>query len=323
MKMAQHFLLSSKAKTLSLSSVFRMSDDEAFETFKALRWVDTGGEPVCPKCECATCYTYAARRIFKCKACGSQFSVTSGTIFASRKLAIRDYLAAIAIFTNGAKGISALQMSRDLKVHWRTAYVLSHKIREVMGADQVNAVASGEVEIDGAFFGGSVRQENYAEHRRDRRLKQNQTGKRHAVIVMRERGGRTLPFVAKSEHAAVPMIMARVAKGSVIFADEGTAWDAFNGKYNMRRINHSVAFMDDGVCTNGAESYFSRLRRSELGVHHRISGKYLECYALEMSWREDRRRVSNGEQFRELVGASLAHPVSRQWKGYTQRHLNK
>lgn len=68
-----------------------------------------------------------------------------------------------------------------------------------------------------------------------------------------------------------------------------------------------------------AESLFSRLRRAEIGALHHIAGRYLHAYAPEMAWREDNRRVSNFEQFLMATGAALAHPVSRQWKGYRQR----
>lgn len=79
-------------------------------TSSAIRW--DGGDALCGKCAGCECYTFKARRIFKCKACGSQFSVASGTTFASRKMDLRDILAAIAIFVNGAKGQRA--PSRDL-----------------------------------------------------------------------------------------------------------------------------------------------------------------------------------------------------------------
>ena len=98
--------------------------------FQAIRFSDNGGAAFCPRCQCTAIYTYAARRIWKCKACGHQFSVTSGTIFASRKLPIRDYLAAIAIFVNAVKGVSALQLGRDLDVQYKTAFVMAHKLRE-------------------------------------------------------------------------------------------------------------------------------------------------------------------------------------------------
>jgi transposase-like protein len=315
--MAQHFLLTAKARTLSLAAVMRLTDDEAFQTFKECRW--EGGEPVCPKCGSVEVYAYTARRIFKCKGCASQFSVTSGTIFASHKLPLRDYLAAIALFVNGAKGVSMLQMSRDLDVQYKTAFVLCHKLREAMSAEQDGRMVGGVVEIDGSYYGGTIRQENKVSERVDRRLKRHQTGKRRAVVVMRERGGKTVTMVARHEGDTVRAIAERVKPGAKIYADEAAVWDELHAIFDMGRINHSVAFSDEGVCTNQAESFFSRLRRSELGVHHHFSAHYLHQYAAEMAWREDHRRVANGEQFKKVAGAAMAHPVSRAWKGYWQR----
>jgi len=112
--MSQHFLLSTKARTLSLAKVMRLSETEAYETFRSVRWADNDGQAYCPRCGSVECYEYKSRRIFKCKGCGRQFSVTTETIFASHKMDLRDILAAIAIFVNGAKGHSALQMSREV-----------------------------------------------------------------------------------------------------------------------------------------------------------------------------------------------------------------
>lgn len=319
--MSQHFLLSAKARTLSLSKVMRLSDDEAFEAFKQIRWAANGGEPICPRCGCVAVYTYKTRRVFKCEGCNSQFSVTTDTIFASRKLPLRDILAAIAIFVNGAKGVSALQLSRDLDVQYKTAFVLAHKIREAIGLPAKSHKVQGEVEIDGAYFGGYVKPANYKENRRDRRRVVNQTGKRRCVVVMRERNGKTLPFVFKAEWEAVGTIRQRVAPGSIIHADEANSWDDLHAHYHTKRINHSEAYSHDGACTNQAESFFSRIRRAEIGVHHRVSGRHLHQYANEMAWRENHRRVDNGSQYLMVAGASLAHPVSREWKGYWQRNV--
>jgi transposase-like protein len=319
--MVQHFLLSAEARTLSLAKVMRLSEGEAFEAFKKIRWIATEGQPVCPRCNCAAVYSYATRRIFKCKSCAAQFSVTTDTIFASHKLPLRDILAAIAIFVNGAKGISALQLSRDLDVQYKTAFVLAHKIREALGADIKHKKISGTVEIDGAYFGGHLKPENHKTDRKDRRLAINQNGKRQVVVVMRERNGKTLPFVFKSEDAAIATIESRVESGSVIHADESTAWDALHARYLTKRVNHSKAYSHDGACTNQAESFFSRLRRAEIGTHHHFAGIYLAAYAGEMAWREDNRRVSNGELYLTATNAALQHPVSRQWKGYWQRNM--
>lgn len=111
--MAQHFLLSAKARTLSLRSIYAGGEEKAFEAFKRLRWPETDGEPVCPHCGGLDHYVTARSR-FACKDCRKQYSVTSGTIFASRKMSFTDLLAAICIVVNAAKGISALQLSRDL-----------------------------------------------------------------------------------------------------------------------------------------------------------------------------------------------------------------
>jgi transposase-like protein len=319
LRMAQHFLLSAKARSLSLGAIMRMSDDEAHARFVAVRFADNGGAAFCPRCECTAVYTYAARRIWKCKACNHQFSVTSGTIFASRKLPIRDYLAAIAIFVNAVKGISALQLGRDLDVQYKTAFVLAHKLREAIGDGQTNGSLSGVVEVDGAYFGGHSRQRNEKADRADRRLAEQLTGKRQSVVVARERYGRTLPFVVPTEAAAVPAIRQHVQPGTIVHADEAAGWDRLHAFYEMRRINHSIAYSKDGACTNWAESYFSRLRRAELGQHHHISGKYLLAYAREMAWKEDCRRIPNGSQHGAVTSAALAHPVSRMWAGYWQR----
>jgi transposase-like protein len=315
--MASHFLLTAKARTLSLGAIMRMSDDAAHDTFTAIRFADNGGAAFCPRCNCTAVYTYAARRIWKCKACQHQFSVTSGTIFASRKLAIRDYLAAIAIFVNAVKGISALQLGRDLDVQYKTAFVLAHKLREAVAVDQMQGQLSGVVEIDGAYVGGHAKLANVKADRPDRRL--NVPAARQSVVVARERNGRTLPFVVAKEADGVDLIRAVVAPGSTVHADEAGGWDRLTAYYDMRRINHSIAFSKDGACTNQAESFFSRLRRAEMGQHHHISGKYLAAYAVEMAWREDRRRMPNGALHGAMTAAALAHPVSRVWAGYWQR----
>jgi transposase-like protein len=317
--MAQHFLLSAAARTLSLKAVFRMTEDEAHTTFCNLRWPETEGEAVCPRCGCVESYNIATRRKFKCVACHHQFSVTSGTIFASRKLSFTDLLAAIVIFVNGAKGIAALQLSRDLDVQYKTAFVLTHKLREAMAREQEGRKLDGIIEIDGAYFGGHIRPENRKEDRRDRRLAVNQTGKRQCVVVMRERGGKSLPFIVRNEGDAVPMVRDHVGNLAIIHADEAASWDALHAGWQTWRVNHTVAYSDEGACTNQAESFFSRLRRMEVGTHHHIAGPYLGAYAREASWREDNRRLPNGDQAAKVGYAAMASRQSRQWAGYWQR----
>lgn len=317
--MTQHFLLSAQARSISLKAVFSMGEDKAYETFRQMRWPETEGQAVCPRCGCYETYDIATRRKFKCVACHHQFSVTSGTIFASRKMTFTDLLAAIVIFVNGAKGVAALQLSRDLDCQYKTAFILTHKLREAMALEQQGRKLDGIVEIDGGYFGGHVKPENRKEDRKDRRLKANTSGKRQCVVIMRERNGKSLPFVVRNEGDAVPYVRDHVGTLATIHADEGTGWDALHAGWDTKRVNHSVQFMDKGVCTNQAESYFSRLRRMEVGTHHHIAGPYIGQYAREASWREDNRRVPNGTQAAMVAEAAMASGVSRSWKGYWQR----
>ncbi len=157
--MTQHFLLSAAARSLSPAKVMRMSERGAENVFLRVRWPESDGKPVCPRCGCQICYD--CRRSehqprWRCKACRADFSTTSGTLFAWHKLPLRTYLMAIALFCNEVKGKSMLAFSRDLDVQFKTAFVLAHKLREAM-ASSTKALRVGgegrEAEIDGAYFG--------------------------------------------------------------------------------------------------------------------------------------------------------------------------
>jgi transposase-like protein len=133
--MAQHFLLSRQAKSLSLAEVFRMSDDQAEAVFRQIRWPETSGDPVCPHCgsvDAYDCRRKSGAPRFRCRGCRHDFSITSGTLFASHKLPLRGYLAAIAIFCNEVKGKSMLALSRDLGLSYKAAFVLAHLIKHLI-----------------------------------------------------------------------------------------------------------------------------------------------------------------------------------------------
>lgn len=324
--MAQHFLLSRQAKTLSLVRVFRMSDEEAETVFRNVRWPDTDGAPVCPLCgglDAYDCRRPNGAPRFRCRACQKDFSITSGTLFASHKLPLRMYLAAIAIFCNEVKGKSMLAMSRDLGVSYKAAFVLGHKMREAMAAElRGRSIGGGGkvAEVDGGYFGGYSKPANWKSNRVDRRLAENRTGKRKVVVVIRERGGDTLPAVFKSEAKAIAFIRERILPGTIVNADEASSWDALHARFEMKRINHSEVYSDGEACTNWAEEFFSRMRRAEIGHHHHIAGAYLLRYAQEAAWREDARRVSNGEQVQRVATLAMAHKPSVDFAGYWQRH---
>jgi transposase-like protein len=325
--MAVHFLQSSAARTLSLIQVMRMTEGEAETSFRKIRWAETAGEPVCPACGGLEPYEFrrpTGLLRFRCKACGKNFSITSGTLFAAHKAPLRAYLAAIAVFMNEVKGKNALALSRDLGMSHKACWVLLHKMREAMAEEFRGRKVGGAgkvAEVDGAYFGGYVRPANLKEDRIDRRKAENQNGKRQSVIIIRERNGNSLPMVFRSEAAALSWIKSRVLPGTLLNADEASGWNDLQARYEMKRINHQEAYSLDGACTNQAESYFSRLRRGEMGHFHHVSGPYLLRYAQESAWREDARRADNGAQMRRVTELALKRGPSIDFAGYYQRHV--
>lgn len=325
--MSQHFLLQAASRTLSLKKIFRMTDDEAFELMKELRWED--GAPVCPHCENdEKHYWLSTRKCWKCAECQRQFSVTSGTIFAYHKLSLQDYLAAIAILSNSTKGHSALQLSRELDVQYKTAFVLAHKIREAIANGMDQTSMTGEVEMDGSYFGGYVKPANKKEDRLDRRKVDNQNGKRRCIIAVRQNteagvgAERTSCFVIKEENQVdiTNIALETVHQDALINADQHCGYDALDSYFDIVRVNHSVQYSDyeNGSCINQCESFFSRMVRCQIGQHHHIDPKYLINYATEMAFREDTRRESNGAIFKNILGRAMKSPVSPEWCGYWQ-----
>src|SRR3954465_4383943 len=213
---------------------------------------------------------------------------------------------------------------------------LAHKIREAMASEVKDLRLDGagrdigdgggrDIEIDGCYVGGHVRPENRKEDRKDRRLAENRSGRRKVVVVIRERGlpgpsgGGPRPAVFESEDPAASFIRARVDRASTVHADESSAWNALHARFDTRRINHSGEYATGEACTNQAEAFFSRLRRGEMGHHHRISGVYLVRYAREASWKEDHRRDSTGLQVRGVLVLVPRNGPSVDFCGYWQR----
>jgi hypothetical protein len=119
--------------------------------------------------------------------------------------------------------------------------------------------------------------------------------------VIRERDGKVLPAAFRSEGYALTFIRNRVARETEIMVDESNAWNDLAARYVVKTINHQVAYDMDGACTNRAESFFSHMRRAELGHHHHISGVYLGRYA----------RRAHGEKVG--AGCTMAHRCRAWW----------
>jgi hypothetical protein len=197
------------------------------------------------------------------------------------------------------------------------------KLREAIAWRREEMMLDGEVEIDGKYAGGHIRPENKAEDRIDRRLKKYQNMKRLCALAIRQRGlgAQTFTRIIRDEdgNAAWAAVRDHVSREATVFADEHGSYNDLAGLNELQRVNHSKAYRtDDGTNTNQVESFFSRVQRTYVGIHHRFSLKYFDWYVAELAWREDCRQVSNRGHTFQVLGKALSRPTSRYLCGYWQ-----
>lgn len=354
--MAEHFLLRKESRPLSLLKVARMSEEEVRCAFAELRW-GSKTQQTCPDCGLTTEHKYfRSQNRWRCKGCNWAFTVTSGTVFHRHRLPLRTIYAAIVVYANAAKGISALQLSRDLTVHYKTAFVLLHKLRESIFLGASREKMSGEVEVDAVHLHNYVRKANKVEDRVDLREKENRNQQECIVLVLRQRHDKPASTEAPPDDAALKtssidskrkkkrkapgpgakltrifvlpsenrtdinaVIENNVAKDTIIFSDSHDGYADLSAKWDHRVVNHSLRYSgENGENENQAESYFARFRRMLMGQIHHHQRKYLDVYANEAAFREDMRRESNQEFTEEVVRRCLQRGKSLDWTGYWQ-----
>lgn len=305
--MSQHFLMSKEARGFSLASIARMTDAEAEEVFARVRWGDNDGKPFCPRCGHTHIYTLKeSDRVarWSCAACRFRFSVTSETIFSNRKMSLRDTLFAAALFLGQSNGKSMMSLSREMDVQYRTTHALCTKFRTAISAAQGDIQLSGEVQVDGAYFGGHLRPTNWINPNTGKRVYHTAWNNRKVIVVAREAGGRTVTVVCDKESEAAFALRRHIAKGSTIIVDMAFAWSSMEELWEILRVDHHKAYSVESSSTNLAESFHSQMRK--MYAHHgHISAKYLPLYAAEMAWRHDYRRVGTVGRLNALIGLCL------------------
>ena len=305
---------------LFLISAMRMSEEDARQVLMELRWPQTGGRPVCPKCGCEEVYHINARPLFRCKRCRRDISITAGTIFAGSKVSAKELIVAACLFVGGAKGVSSLQLARYLGRNYKTSFVLAHKMRKAIQRPDLGL--GGIVQVDGCTIGGHRVADNTADESGKRRYIRKYRNRR-IVVVAREPFGKTKAFVGRKESDSHGDIGKALASDSVIHVDGSKGWNGLARDFKVARVEHNEAYSQDGVHTNWAESYFAMLRKMHYGTHHQISARYLDTYANELAWRQDHRAMKESEKVRLLLTHCLSAPPSAKWRGYWQQSARR
>ncbi|WP_245553868.1 IS1595 family transposase [Cytophaga aurantiaca] len=257
------------------------------------RW--SGGAVCCPHCGNEKVYT--TNRGYKCadKDCAKKFTVTTGTIFENTKISLRLWFAAIYLGTAHKKGISSLQLSRDLNITQKTAWFLLHRVREMLN-ENAPELLDGTVEVDETYIGGKN------QNRHNNKKKENSTGGagKTPVFGVLQRGGVVRAQVVKNTTGATlkPLIRKNVKFDSIMVSDENKAYHGLSLYYDHRTINHSAKEYVRGVdYTNTLEGYWSLLKRGIIGIYHNVSPKHLNRYCAEFSYRYNTRKVKDGDRF--------------------------
>lgn len=268
------------AETLSVVQVMRMfPDDEAcIKWLEKTRW---GGKPVCAHCKSGERVSRPKSKphTYWCGNCRKNFTVTTGTILHSTKTPLPNWIYAIYSVMTARKGVSAMQLSKELGVQYRTAWYMLHRIREASGGE---ITLSNIIEMDEAYIGGKERNKHA-----DKKLNAGRgpVGK-VAVIGARERGGKTVaqPVANANMETATGFASTHVEAGSTVFTDDSGIYNGLPFAHDS--VNHSAGeYVRGEVHTNGMESVWAVFKRSLHGTWHHVSKKHLPRYVNEATMR--------------------------------------
>lgn len=283
-----------------LSNPIYHDADKARQHLESIRWPEG---PVCPHCGVVgSAYAITGKSarpgLYKCKDCLKQFSVTVGTVFERSKIPLNKWLLAVHLMSSSKKGVSSHQIHRSLGVTYKTAWFMTHRIREAMKDLSTEPLggegSSGIVEADETYFGKTTG-----------KGKGSHSAKKQKVVALVERKGKVRAFhlptiTAKS---LKPVLTGNIDKNARLMTDSAGLYLKIGKEFKSHEsVNHAIhEYVRGDVTTNTVENYFSVLKRGIGGIYQHVSPAHLHRYVNEFSFRYNNRsalEISDRERAR-------------------------
>lgn len=289
-------------KIKSLKDILRKlhSKNECREYLEGLRWQ---GIPKCPHCQSEKHYKLTIKGefngLYKCRECKERFTVTIGTMFEGSKVPLEDWFYAIYIFLSHKKGISSIQLSKDIGVTQKTAWFMLNRIRHNMNR-KANFFFNDVTQVDETYIGG--KNKNRFKRNQGRSLKQ----KTPVVGLLSHDKVYTIVVPNVSSRILKGVIYSLVVESTTVVTDGLRSYKGLDKHYNHQIVDHDAKkyVNEEGYHTNGIEGFWSQLERGLKGIYHVVSPKHLSKYYDEFAYRYNTRFMIDIERFTEFIATT-------------------
>ncbi len=290
-------------KTLPQLFDFFKDEPTCIAYWEQVRW---NGVPTCPHCEAIN--PYKTNRGYKCRniECQKKFTSLVGTIFENTKMPLRTWFAAIYLCANHKKGISSLQLGRDLGIHQKSAWFLLHRLRETM--KEISTLPLGGegviVEVDNTIVGGKAKNMSNKKRAAMKGNRDAAMANKATVTAYVERGG-VIRFDVKDTNESEPDLLRKhVDTDSILMTDTANVYNKVGMEYaHHETVDHGNSeYVRERVWhTNTIEGAFSHFDRMVIGVYHNISRKHMQAYCNESAYRYNTRKMQQTPRFEDTV----------------------
>ncbi|GAA4095957.1 IS1595 family transposase [Mucilaginibacter panaciglaebae] len=289
----------------SILDLVKVFPDErsAHEYLAGQRWSD--GVIECPHCEHDKAYVFRDGIRYECCSCKKQFTAKTGTVMEASKLPTIKWIFAMYLILH-KKGISSVQLAKDIHVTQKTAWFILHRIRTAFGHDAEKRNLTGEVEIDECFIGAKNKNRHYSKRMKYKELTGRTFPDKTTVFGMYERDTRTVRamVVSRKEFRSLGRIITyNIQPGATLMTDD---WNGYNGAidkiYTRYSIDHSKwKYVDGEITTNRMENFWSHFKRGLHGTYIRVTPKHLNKYVKEFEFRFNNRNLGEQQQINAII----------------------